>query len=227
MPPDRAVTLKRGYIMDAAAALKEIIEGQKNLAPFDLSSLVAGKSALIVVDMINGFAVAGALASPRVGAIADETARIAKECLGNDIPVVAMADCHTAASVEFTAFSRHCLEGTQEAQLVEPLRKLSGYTLIHKNSTNSFLEDEFKAWLKSHPEINTFVIIGDCTDICVLQLALTLKTEFNRLDRPSRIIVSKDATATYDAPGHNAELCESMALYNMTMSGIEVVGRIS
>lgn len=213
--------------MDAVSALKDVLAALEKPKPLAIATLDAEKTALIVVDMINGFAVKGALASPRVDAISDEVTRLTAACLARHIPVVATADRHTGDSAEFASYPQHCLCGTEETELIEPLKKLGGYTLIYKNSTNSFLEDDFRRWLGNHPQTDTFIIAGDCTDICVLQLALTLKADFNRLDRRSRVVVSKDATATYDAPAHNAELCEAMALYNMTINGIEVVGRIS
>ena len=70
------------------------------------------------------------------------------------------------------------------------------------------------------------VVCGVCTDICVMQFCLTLKTLCNQADRPMEVMVPVNAVETYDAPGHNAELCGSVALQLMAQAGITLVKEI-
>ncbi len=88
---------------------------------------------------------------------------------------------------------------------------------LAKNSTNGFLTHEFMAWLAEHTEVNNFVIIGDCTDICIKQFALTLKAYFNENNSISRIIVPIDGTETFDlsATLHDGNLMNLMSYYEM------------
>jgi nicotinamidase-related amidase len=109
---------------------------------------------------------------------------------------------------------------------VDELKDLGGWTLIPKNSTNGFLEPAFQEWLAKNEAIDTFIVTGDCTDICIQQFAITLKTWFNRKDRKSRIIVPIDAVDTYDLGLHSGDLMHVMALYNMIGNGVEVVSGI-
>ena len=38
------------------------------------------------------------------------------------------------------------------------------------------------AWLRERPQLDTFVIIGDCTDLCVYSAAMHLRLEANALN---------------------------------------------
>lgn len=212
--------------MTPEKALTELKREYENLDRVELSSLKPGKTALLVVDMVNGFAVEGTLASPRVGALIPVIAALARSCDAAGIKKIAFADRHPKGAGEFQTFPPHCVAGTKEAELVEELKEIGGFLLIPKNSTNGFLEEEFLRFIGSNPGIDTFIIAGDCTDLCILQLALTLKAHFNRLNLPSRIIVPWNAVDTYDAPGHSAELMNLMAFGNMRSNGIETVTEI-
>ena len=98
--------------------------------------------------------------------------------------------------------------------------------MIFKNSTNGFLEPKFHEWLATHPSVNQFIIVGDCTDICVEQFAITLKTYFNTNNRPSRLIVPIACVETYDLDVHAGDLMNVIALYKMMMNGIEIISHL-
>lgn len=207
-------------------ALREWNARVAQLKPLDADTLEPGHTLLVVIDMVNGFAREGALASSQVAGIIPSVAGLAGRCARLGIPRLSLSDCHTAHSGEFAAFPPHCLEGTREAELVDELKAVPGFTMVTKNSTNGFLEEGYLRWLGTHPAVNTFVVAGDCTDICIQQFAQTLKCHFNRLDMPSRVIVPADAVATYDAPGHSAALCHVAALNSLMLGGVEVVSAV-
>ena len=48
----------------------------------------------------------------------------------------------------------------------------------------------------------------------------TAKKRCDQLDRPIEILVPIDTVETYDAPGHDADLCGAMALQLMQQAGI-------
>ena len=192
----------------------------------DLASFTPGAFGLIVVDMIVGFAQEGPLSSPNALAVATPIAQLMKACREQGVPTAFFADSHPADSPEFSAYPSHCLAGSRESQPLEVLEREGGYTLIPKNSTNGFVEPAFRQWLEGHPSLTEFIVVGCCTDICVQQFALSLKTELNRQNRQSRIVVPMALTATYDAPGHPAGLTELASFQNMQTSGIEIVSDI-
>lgn len=192
-----------------------------------LSTFDPESSALIVVDMINGFAIEGALSSPNTHSIISPIAQLMSRCQKHGIATLLFADTHSQESPEFQSYPVHCLQGSVESEPVQELYRIGGYDLIAKNSTNGFLEPEFQQWLATHPQITSFIVTGCCTDICVQQFSLALKTEFNRRNLPSRVVVPMELTATYDAPGHPAWITELASYQNMQTSGVEIVTQIT
>lgn len=213
---------KNEFLQSSVKALGEVFDILEKLPAVQLKDLQGKQTALVIVDMINGFAREGALKSPRVEGLIPEIAELSKACEEMQITKLAFADCHTKASPEFDAYPAHCMVGTSEAEMVDELREIGGYTLIPKNSTNGFLEEAYQQWLEENEHINTFIITGDCTDICVQQFSVTLKTWFNMQNKKVRVIVPINAVETYDFGLHNGDLMNVMALYNMIINGIEV-----
>ncbi len=213
---------KNEFIERSVKTLGEIFDILEKLSAVQLKDLPGKQTALVIVDMVNGFTREGALKSPRVEALIPKITELSKACDELHIKKLAFADCHTKASPEFDAYPAHCMIGTSEGEMVDELRELGGYTLIPKNSTNGFLEEAFLQWLEENQHINTFIITGDCTDICVQQFAVTLKTWFNMQNKKVRIIVPINQVDTYDLDLHNGDLMNVMALYNMMINGIEV-----
>jgi nicotinamidase-related amidase len=217
---------KDSFVKKSAETLGEIFNMLTKLPVVELNGLARKQTALVIVDMIDGFAREGALMSPRVEGLISEITELSKECERLQIAKLAFADCHTTASPEFQAYPTHCVQGTSEAEIVDELKKIGGYTLIHKNSTNGFLEEKFQKWLGKNEHINTFIVTGDCTDICVQQFAITLKTWFNMQNKKSRLIVPVNMTDTYDLGLHEGDLMNVTALYNMIINGVEVVAGV-
>lgn len=217
---------KNEFLKRSVETLGEIFDMLAKLPAIQLKDLQGKQTALVIVDMVNGFAREGALKSSRVEGLIPEMAELSKACGELRITKLAFADCHTIASPEFDAYPAHCIEGTSEGEIVDELKEIGGYTLIPKNSTNGFLEEEFHKWLKENEHINTFIITGDCTDICVQQFAVTLKSWFNMKNKKARVIVPVNTVETYDFGLHDGDLMNVMALYNMVINGIEVVAGV-
>lgn len=191
-----------------------------------LSSLDPNQTALIIVDMVNGFVKMGPMSSPRIQTIIDPICDLLKRANDSQIDVVAFADCHQTDSIEFNSYPAHCIKGEVESEIIDEIKQAGPYHLIEKSSTNGFLEPAFHQWLETHPLINQFIIVGDCTDICVEQFAITLKTYFITQNKISRIIVPMNSVETYDYDVHAADFMNVIALYKMMMNGIEIVTRI-
>ncbi|MCX7709121.1 MAG: cysteine hydrolase [Clostridia bacterium] len=217
---------KEEFIKDSTKTLTEIYDMLEQLPVLNLQDFMGKQTALVIVDMINGFAREGALMSPRVEALIPGITVLSKACDMQGIAKVAFADSHTSLSPEFEAYPEHCLYGTSESEVVREIKDAGGYDLIPKNSTNGFLEVEFQEWLEDHPSMDTFIVTGDCTDICIQQFAITLKTWFNRGNRKARVIVPMSLVDTYDLGVHQADLMNVMALYNMLGNGVEIVKEI-
>ena len=196
-----------------------------------------GATALVIVDMVNGFLTEGVLSSPRSASVLPECERLLTFAMGYGLPTVAFADCHEPDCIEFASFPPHCLRGTSESKIATSLRKIGGdlnpqrnwdnsYYLIEQNSTNGAITPEFQAWLAKNTGIRRIVVCGVCTDICVMQFCLTLKTLCNQANRPMEVIVPRNAVETYDAPGHDADYCSAAALMLMQQAGITVTDTV-
>lgn len=195
--------------------------------PFTPSAVLEdGKTALVIVDMVNGFLTEGVLASPRSASVLPACASLLRLAKSLALPTVMFADCHDAGCIEFHSFPPHCIRGTSESRPAPVLEEIGGYQLIEKNSTNGALTPEFQCWLQDHADITRIVVCGVCTDICVMQFCLTLKTLCNQADRPMEVLVPCNAVETYDVPGHDAEFCGSAALMFMQQAGITLTREI-
>ena len=220
------VSNKDEFIRQAEECVSQMYDQIEDLPKLELASLDAADTALIVIDLVNGFTLEGALSSPRVKALIAPIADLATKCRSRGIPIVVFADSHPEISPEFTSFPVHCLENSSESEVVDELKAVAGYHLIPKNSTNGFLEPAFCSWLLSHPNVRQFVIVGDCTDICILQFAMSIKAYFNMKNQISRIGVIASHVDTFDAPGHAADVWNVLALNTMMLNGVEVFSGI-
>lgn len=205
--------------------LKEIYEYFADLKTADIHEFDAKKTAHIAVDMINGFVKFGALASDNVLEINQSVADFASECQEYGIRNMALCDSHPRECTEFETYPVHCLAGSPEAELTEELKKAADFEIFPKLSVNGYLEKAFSDRIKNS-DFNTFIITGDCTDMCVIQLALTLKSAMNQINRAARVIIPYELTATCTLPMHEPEISELAALFVMKSNGIEIIKNI-
>lgn len=213
-------------IRECTAAAQSIAEEINALPHITLDSL-GDKCALVVVDIVNGFVREGAMAAPAVEGIIPNSAELVKRFCDKKMPVAAFADCHKKDCAEFLSFPEHCLDGTSESEIVDEIKAAGSYRLIKKNSTNGFHEKEFLDFMEENPDVETYVVIGDCTDICVMQFCLSLRTWFNCRDMKDKsIIVPVDCVETYDAPFHSGAFTNIAAYKLMKDSGVKFVGSI-
>jgi len=217
---------KNIFVEESKNTLVSIVDMLNEVESANLNELEKDKTVLVIIDMINGFAKQGALMSPRVESLIPEIKRLSKACDNSGIEKIAFADYHKEVAVEFESYVPHCMINTNECEVVDELKTVGGYRLINKNSTNGFLEDEFQKWFESNKDIVNYIVVGDCTDICIQQFTLSVKAWFNKENIKSRIIVPINAVDTYDFEMHNGDLTNIMALYNMRINGVEVVKNI-
>lgn len=200
----------------------------------------ARRTAVICVDLTNGFCNEGILASPRVKAIIAPIAGLFQSAWQYGIrDIVLTQDTHEPDAVEFAAFAPHCVRGTPEAETVAELKALPffpGIQLIEKNSIASGLNTGLSEWIAAHPQLDEFIVVGDCTDLCTYQLAMFLRLDANQRQLRRRVIVPADCVATYDMPvetaakfgvfPHDGDLLDTIFLYHMALNGIEVASQI-
>ena len=203
-----------------ASQLQTFLDSKVELSLTDINPQT---SALIIVDMINGFVKEGPLASSEALKIIPSIASLLQNSHQTKRAVIAFADEHPQHHAEFLTYPPHCIKGTPESAIISELQAIGGYQLIPKNSTNGFVTPAFQSFLTSHPHLETFIIVGTCTDICVEQFALSLQAAFNEKNLTCRLIVPLDGVATYDAPHHPATLMNALSLCRLEAGGIEII----
>ena len=201
---------------------KEIL----NLPKISNQDLLDGKTAFIIIDMVNGFLTEGVLSSQRALSVLPAVEKLLKFSKINQLPCVAFADCHQPDCIEFNSFPVHCLKNSSESEIAPSLAKIGGFQKIHKNSTNGFFTSEFQNFLNQHSELEKIIISGVCTDICVMQFALSLKAFCNQNNKNLEIIIPVNTVETYDACNHNAELMQLIALQIMAQAGVKLVSEV-
>lgn len=214
------------FINKSQETFKSIIDIVEEFPTIRLSNFNSKNTALVIVDMINGFVNEGPLKSDRVKELIPDTLKLIKLCQKNEIAAIAFKDSHSQNSPEFESYPEHCVMGTSESELVKEIKESGEYILINKNSTNGVLEKEFRKWLEDNNNVTNFIIAGDCTDLCILQFSLALKSYFNMKNIKSNIIVPMNVVETYDLGIHDGDLMNVFAIYNMYINGVKVVKKI-
>jgi nicotinamidase-related amidase len=198
------------------------------------------RAAILSVDLIQGFCTIGPLASPRVDSIVQPAVDLMQRAWDSGVRhLVLSQDTHEPDAVEFGAWPPHCVRDTPESQTVEAITALPFYSqavTIRKNSIATGLDSEMEDWLLTHPEVDTFVVVGDCTDLCVYQMAMHLRLDANARQIERRVIVPENAVQTYDLPveaaqaggifPHPGDFLHKVFLYHMALNGIEVIRSI-
>lgn len=221
------------YVVDWVAGLhdhtmREVVNGQPE------------NVAVISVDVINGFCYEGPLSSPRVANIVEPIAALFQTSHAAGVRnFILTQDSHPADSVEFENYPPHCIRGTAESETVDTFKSLPFwdlFTVMPKESISSAIGTNLDTWLNDHPEVNTLITVGDCTDLCTYQLAMHLKLRAISANKKVRVILPVDCVDTYDLPvsvaqeigavPHDGNLLHHIFLYSMMLNGIEVVARI-
>jgi nicotinamidase-related amidase len=199
------------------------------------------RTAVISVDMINGFCAFGPLSSPRVNAIVEPVVSLFQAAWERGVRHILLTqDTHEPDAVEFAQWPAHCVRGTSEADAVEAIAALPFFNQmvqLPKNSIHSGLNTGLSDWMAAHPEVDTFIVVGDCTDLCTYQMAMHLRLDANARQLARRVIVPVAAVATYDRPvevaaaqgglPHPGDLLHAVFLYHMALNGVEVLGQLA
>lgn len=178
------------------------------------------KSVLIVVDMIKGFTDVGMFKNDYVKNIAKDIRNVCNKFK----TIVAINDNHEESDIEFNNYPKHCLSNSVESEICDELSDVKFTNVLFKNSTNGFFADNFlDVFNKYIKEKYDFVVVGCCTDICILQLCLTFKGYLNSINSDSNIVVVRKLVDTYDSQQHNREYLSEVSFYFMENMGVRLV----
>lgn len=189
-----------------------------------MKKLSETKKLLVIVDMINGFIKDGKMADPKIGDIIPNIEALAQKIIEEGEKIVFIKDAHTASSTEMKKFPEHCYEGTSESEVVDELKPYELLSVsFNKNSTCARESKPFMNYLKRLKALREIILVGCCTDICVLNLALALVNYFDEHNIEIKITVVMNCTQTFDSPLHSSDEYNEMSYKLMKQAGINVV----
>ncbi|CAL5213571.1 unnamed protein product [Lathyrus oleraceus] len=232
------------------------IELLKNEIPLEQESVVLAEdtvNGLVLVDIINGFCTVGAgnlaprESNKQISEMISESARLARLFCEKKLPVMAFLDSHQPNKPE-EPYPPHCIAGTDESNLVPALRWLENETNVTIRRKDCFdgyvgsMEEDgsnvFVDWVKKN-KIKTVVVVGVCTDICVLDFVCSTMSAKNRgfLKPLEDVVVYSNACATFNVPldvttnikgalAHPQEFMHHVGLYMAKERGAKIAKEV-
>ncbi len=235
----------------------DLAEMLRRSMPVATERLTLGTSrvGLIIVDEVNGFAAVGGgnlappVENPQITRMVQETDRLARAFAAKDWPILAFLDTHEPGKPE-PPYPPHCERGSGEEELVDELKWLErepNATLLRKDCINGFVgatmpdgRNRVVDWVNRH-RLEQVLVVGICTDICVMDFVLTALSARNHDMMPTLrdILVYEGACATYDLPktaaaeaglpetaSHPQDVTHYMGLYFMASRGARLVDSV-
>jgi nicotinamidase-related amidase len=229
----------------------------KNEIPFEEESVVFSKdvnTGLVLVDIINGFCTVGSgNLAPRepnrlITEMINESAKLARVFCDKKWPIMAFLDSHHPGKLEHP-YPPHWITGTDESNLVPALQWLErepNVTIRRKDCYDGYIgsmeEDGsnlFIDWVKTN-QIKALLVVGICTDICVLDFVCSTLSARNRgfLTPLEDVVVYSHGCATFDFPvsvakntkdtvAHPQELMHHVGLYMAKGRGAKIAREVS
>lgn len=150
------------------------------------------KRTIIVVDMQNDF-IDGNLGSDDTKAIVEDVANLLKEAKENGDNIIFTQDTHPPMTeegliLEAQHFPTHCVKDTHGWHIIDELKEFEDDAKKEFPSAvvskSSFSVPDWRS-TRLIGEDDEIVVIGVCTDICVISNALSLRSEYP--DNPIKI----------------------------------------
>ncbi|MDP3710498.1 MAG: isochorismatase family protein [bacterium] len=189
---------------------------------------LAGKRpGLVIVDVLRGFCETGCgplappVYDPEMQSMVILVNSTAHEFYGRKLPIIVLKDLHKPGVPE-PPYPTHCEEGSGQEELMPELKWTEDprvAEVMPKDCINGFVggiegggHSKVLRWV-ARENIDTLVVVGDCTDICVLDFVATMLSVRNHRifgDIPlagklKDVVVYVPACATYDLPRNVAE----------------------
>ena len=194
----------------------------------NVKNLKVYETALIVVDMVNGFVNEGVLHDKNIRKIVPRQLELLDEAEKKGSLIILVKDTHNKNATEFKRFGNttHCIQGTSEAELIDelkPFEQKDNVITVEKNSTSLMESPEFREIVRQAENLKEVNFVGCCTDICVFNGAMGLANYYDQWNRDVTINVHEDAIATYSEEDRG-EYVQSAKLL-MKQQGINLVSK--
>lgn len=174
--------------------------------------------AIFVIDMINDF-VYDKFRNERAIKIIPNIKKIIDIARKKNIPIIYLKDAHEKGDPEEKLWGQHALNDTKGSEIIQELKPEKKDHIIKKRTYSGFYKTDLELLLKKY-EVDTVILLGVSTDICVQNNAADL------FYRNYKIIVVRDATASINEENHEYALNYMKNIFNANVLNTEEVIRI-
>ena len=171
-------------------------------------------NAVLVIDMLVGFLESGHNLYCGAGSrnIIPSVQTLLENESSKGSELIFICDTHLEDDLEFDMFPVHCLEGSEESQIIPELRKYSGIR-INKHRYSGFYGTNLSEHLRElNPE--KLIVCGVCTDICVLH------TTADARNRDYVVELASDAVVSFDNEAHEWALNHMQKILGVNMFSV-------
>lgn len=155
---------------------------------------------VLVIDMQRGFLEEGnpLYCGDTARQIIPKVQKLLDRELARGSTLIFTADTHAPDDLEFEMFPPHCVEGTEEVEIIPELASYAAQALP-KNRYSAFYGTDLEQRLhKLRP--GKIHVCGVCTDICVMH------TVADARNRDYKVQVYRDCVASFDQEMHRFAL---------------------
>ncbi|MBS7610679.1 cysteine hydrolase [Candidatus Bathyarchaeota archaeon] len=133
--------------------------------------LAANKTSLIIVDMQKDFIYTeGRLYVTDSEKIVAPLKAFLNRCRANGLTVVFTQDWHPEDAPEFRIWPKHCVAGTQGAEIIDELKPNPDEFIVKKETYDAFFNTELEDIL-NRVGVENVILTGVVANICVLHTA--------------------------------------------------------
>lgn len=153
---------------------------------------------LLIIDMLKDFCTPkGALAQDEQGnTYAEPIISFVERKASEFDSIILICDSHDENDIEFERYPKHCIAGTEGAELIDELQGIEG-TVVTKQRYSGFFNTDLEALVSQTEE---FHVVGVCTNICVLYTVEEL------CNRDKKVVVYRKGVASFDPSAHEFAL---------------------
>jgi len=184
------------------------------------------KSALILVDFVNGFVDPEVLGSPEIAKAAEDTLELLERFRALELPVahtrVVFSDDganHNVFTTRVPALKK-LTEHAFESQIVPGLLPKAGELVVRKQSASAFFSTGLDNWL-TFKNVDTCVIVGCTTSGCIRASVV------DAMQHNYKTVVVSDCVADRAQGPHVANLFDMQQKYADVLSKKEVLIQLS
>ena len=171
---------------------------------------------VLVVNMLRGFLEEGhpLFCGDDARAIIPRTRAVIERELASGGSAIFIADNHDPDDLEFQIFPPHCIRGSIESEIVPELADIVE-TYLPKRRYSAFFDTDLDERLKKLAPAK-IIIVGVCTDICVMHTASDAR------NRDYTVEVPTDCVASFDETAHNNALQHMKSILGVKLMSSEM-----